>query len=110
MPGGPDELAELERRRKELYRELGQVGDFRRGSLNEVRRKCGKPNCACAAPGHLGHGPQYNRTRSEGGKNVCATHPLSYRRNGMSIFVLLAYSGYALGKVAARFRSSTIPQ
>jgi hypothetical protein len=34
----------------------------------------------------------------------------AYRRNGMSIFVLLLYSGYALGKVAARFRSSTIPQ
>ena len=36
--------------------------------------------------------------------------PLSYRRNGMSIFVLLLYSGYAWGKVATRFRSSTIPQ
>jgi hypothetical protein len=60
VPEEPDELAELERRRQELYRELGQVGDFRRGSLNEVRRKCGKPNCACAAPDHLGHGPQYN--------------------------------------------------
>jgi hypothetical protein len=58
-----DELAELERRRAELYRDLGQVGDFRRGSLNEVRRKCGKPNCACAAPGHPGHGPQRNLTR-----------------------------------------------
>ena len=41
-------LAELERRRAELYRELG-LGDFRRGSLNEVRRNCGKPGCACAA-------------------------------------------------------------
>ena len=39
-----------------------------------------------------------------------ATPPLSYRSNGMSIFVLLLYSGYALGKVATRFRSSTIPQ
>ena len=47
MPEGADELAGLERRREELYRELGQVGDFRRGSLNEVRRKCGKPGCAC---------------------------------------------------------------
>lgn len=37
-------------------------------------------------------------------------HALSYSRNGMIIFVLLLYSGYALGKVAARFRSSTIPQ
>ena len=68
MLDGPDELAELERRREELYRELGQVGDFRRGSLKEVRRKCGKPNCACAAPGHPGHGPQWNLTRTVGGR------------------------------------------
>ncbi len=65
---GPDELAELERRRAGLYAELGQVGDFRRGSLNEVRRKCGKPNCACAAPGHPGHGPQWNLTRKADGR------------------------------------------
>jgi hypothetical protein len=68
VPDGPDELAELERRRAELYAELGQVGDFRRGSLNEARRKCGKPNCACAAPGHPGHGPQWNLTRKAGGR------------------------------------------
>jgi hypothetical protein len=68
VPEEPDELAELEHRREELYRELGRVGDFRRGSLNEVRRKCGKPNCACAAPDHPGHGPQYNLTRSAGGR------------------------------------------
>ena len=68
MPEGADELAGLERRREELYRELGQVGDFRRGSLNEVRRKCGKPNCACAAPDHPGHGPQWNLTRTVGGR------------------------------------------
>jgi hypothetical protein len=68
MPEKPDELAELEFRREELYRELGRVGDFRRGSLNEVRRKCGKPNCACAAPDHPGHGPQWNLTRKVGGR------------------------------------------
>jgi len=68
VPEEPDELAGLEHRREELYRELGRVGDFRRGSLNEVRRKCGKPNCACAAPDHPGHGPQYNLTRTVGGR------------------------------------------
>ncbi len=68
MPDKRDELAELERRRAELYAELGQVGDFRRGSLNEARRKCGKPNCACAAPGHPGHGPQWNLTRKADGR------------------------------------------
>ena len=70
VPDEPGNLPGLEQRREELYRQLGQVGDFRRGSLNEVRRKCGKPNCACAQPGHPGHGPQYNLTRSEGGKTV----------------------------------------
>ena len=33
-------------------------------------RKCGKPNCACAQPGHRGHGPQWNLTRRVGGKTV----------------------------------------
>lgn len=68
MEIGPDELAVLERRRDELLLALGRTGDFRRGSLNETMRKCGKPNCACAAPDHPGHGPQYNLTWHEGGK------------------------------------------
>ncbi|HEX5293755.1 MAG TPA: DUF6788 family protein, partial [Streptosporangiaceae bacterium] len=68
VPEGSDELPELKRRRAELYRELSQVGDFRPGSLNEVRRKCGKPNCACATPGHPGHGPQWNLTRKADGR------------------------------------------
>ena len=46
------------------------MGDFRRGALNAVWRKCGKPNCACARPGHRGHGPQWNLTRRVGGKTV----------------------------------------
>lgn len=64
------DLAGLEARRAVLFAELAQVGDFRRGSLNAVRRKCGKANCVCAAPGHAGHGPQYNLTRWAGGKTV----------------------------------------
>jgi len=64
------DLAGLQARRAVLYAELAQVGDFRRGSLNAVRRRCGKANCACAAPGHPGHGPQYNLTRWVGGKTV----------------------------------------
>src|ERR1700746_262815 len=68
VPEEPYELPELERRRAGLYRELSRVGDFRPGSLNEVRRKCGKPNCACAAPDHPGHGPKYNLTRRVDGR------------------------------------------
>lgn len=63
MPdGGTDELTALEAHRAELYAQLAELGDFRRGSLNAVYRRCGKPNCACAAPGHPGHGPQWNLT------------------------------------------------
>ena len=64
------DLAWLERRRGELFALMSQVGDFRRGALNAVWRKCGKPNCACAQPGHRGHGPQYNLTRRIGGRTV----------------------------------------
>ena len=64
------DLAWLERRRAELFGLFCQVGDFRRGALNAVWRKCGKPNCACARPGHRGHGPQWNLTRRVGGKTV----------------------------------------
>jgi hypothetical protein len=67
---GPS-LAELEAERNRLYEQLSRVGDFRRGSVSENWRRCGKPNCACAAPGHPGHGPRVLWTRSAGrGKTV----------------------------------------
>lgn len=59
-----DSLASLEERRAELYRQLSATGDFRRGSITENYRRCGKANCACAQPGHPGHGPRYLWTRS----------------------------------------------
>ena len=61
-------LDELERRRAELYARLAGTGDFRPGSVSETWRRCGKPNCACAQPGHRGHGPRYLWTRSAGGR------------------------------------------
>jgi hypothetical protein len=59
-------LPELEALRDRLYAQLAAVGDFRRGSVSENYRKCGKPNCACAGPGHPGHGPRFLWTRSAG--------------------------------------------
>jgi hypothetical protein len=59
-------LPELEAERDRLYARLSRVGDFRRGSVSENWRKCGKPNCACARPGHPGHGPRFLWTRSAG--------------------------------------------
>jgi hypothetical protein len=66
MPGQP--LDDLERQRAELYEQLAGTADFRPGSVSETWRRCGKPNCACAAPDHPGHGPRYLWTRSEGGR------------------------------------------
>ena len=61
-------LPELEQRRAELFARLAVTGDFRPGSINATYRRCGKPNCACAQPGHPGHGPRWLWTRSQGGK------------------------------------------
>ena len=70
MSDRPPEITDLEQRRSQLYDDLRDVGDFRRGNVHAVRRKCGKPNCVCAQPDHPGHGPQYNLTRSVAGKTV----------------------------------------
>ena len=59
-----ESLAGLEERRAQLYRQLSATGDFRRGSITENYRRCGKANCACAQPEHPGHGPRYLWTRS----------------------------------------------
>ena len=73
MPDDADVVA-LEAERARLYAVLSQVGDFRRGTLSAVFRKCGKPGCRCAQPGERGHGPQWNWVRWRGGKTV-TTHP-----------------------------------
>ena len=66
-------LNELEAKRRSLYNKLEEIGDFRRGTISVNYRKCGKKNCACAKPGHPGHGPQYLWSTTIKGK--------SYARN-----------------------------
>ena len=61
-------VKELETQRATLLHELAQTGDMRRGSINEVYRRCGKSNCACADPAHPGHGPFYAYTVKVAGK------------------------------------------
>lgn len=63
-------LGDLEQRRDRLYAELTAIGDFRRGSISENYRRCGKPNCACAQPDHPGHGPRYLWTRTVAGRGT----------------------------------------
>lgn len=52
-------IERLEKKRSDLYKQLQELGDFRRGIISVLYRKCGKANCACAKEGHPGHGPQY---------------------------------------------------
>ena len=71
MPNVEDhDLAGLEAERTRLQGELGSVGDLRRGSVYSVHRPCGKPQCACAEPGHPGHGPLHLLSKSVAGKTV----------------------------------------
>jgi hypothetical protein len=50
-------IESLEAKREDLYMCLREVGDFRRGIISVLYRKCGKKYCACAKEGHPGHGP-----------------------------------------------------
>ena len=63
-------LADLQAQRDRLYEELATTGDFRRGSISENYRRCGKPNCVCAQPDHPGHGPRYLWTRTVAGRGT----------------------------------------
>lgn len=51
-----------------MYERLTEIGDFRRGSVSENYRRCGKPNCACARRDHPGHGPRFLWTRTVPGR------------------------------------------
>jgi hypothetical protein len=63
-------LPELESQRAGLFARLAAMGDFRRGSISENYRRCGKPSCACAQPGHRGHGPRWLWTRTVAGRGT----------------------------------------
>lgn len=64
-------LAELEARRSRLLERLASVGDFRRGSISENWRRCGKPSCRrCAEPGSRGHGPRWLWTKTVPGRGT----------------------------------------
>ncbi len=67
----------LSQRRDQLLQELAALQVFRRGSLNEMFRKCGKPNCHCAREGHPGHGPTWVWSRHLGGRTRSVTLPES---------------------------------
>lgn len=53
------DVSTLLQERSRALEELAQIGDFRRGSIAENYRRCGKVNCCCTRDEHRGHGPQY---------------------------------------------------
>ena len=66
---------EMERKQDQLLRELKQIGNFRRGSVNQVLKKCGKPKCACNRDDHPGHGPMNTLTYCDQGKKKTKSLP-----------------------------------
>ena len=69
----PDSLPDLLDDRSHLLQELSQLGDFQPGSITNVSRRCGKPNCHCAQPSDPGHGPHRQFTQKIDGKTVTQT-------------------------------------
>jgi len=69
----PESLAQLEKQRTELFRQIAVLGDFRRGSVTTTSGKCGKAVCHCARPNDPGHGPNFRLTRKVQGKTVTET-------------------------------------
>ena len=57
----------LRERYDALVEELLEMGEFRRGTIVERHRRCGKSGCACADNKHPGHGPQRILTYKEEG-------------------------------------------
>lgn len=71
----PKSLRELERERDDLLGGLGQLGDFRAGSITSAHRRCGKPACCCAKPDHPGHGPLLRLTYKLGPRSLTESLP-----------------------------------
>lgn len=63
-------LRQLESKRQEILQQLITVGPFRRGTVSENYRKCGKAQCHCTEAGSRGHGPQYLWNATINGKSV----------------------------------------
>lgn len=77
-----DLLADLEKQRAGIQRQIGQLGDMRAGSITPTGGRCGNARCHCHGKDDPGHGPFYRLTRKAGGKTVTETFstPASLRK------------------------------
>jgi hypothetical protein len=71
----PPSLADLEQQRLQLGSQLTRLGDFRRGSVTGIVRRCGKPSCHCAQPDDPGRGPTLRLTYKVQGKTITEALP-----------------------------------
>ena len=73
-------LDTLENRRSALLDQIGQLGDFRPGSITTTSGRCGNPNCHCHLPGEPAHGPHFRLTFRRQGKTVTESFPTAAAR------------------------------
>ena len=70
-----DSLEQLQQQRTQIFRQIGQLGDLRPGSITNTSGRCGKPSCRCHRPSQPGHGPHTRLTYKAGPKTVTESLP-----------------------------------
>ena len=71
----PQSLGDLEQQRSAILHRLGDLGDFRPGSITTTSGRCGKANCRCHRPDEPPHGPTDRFTYKVEGKTVSESLP-----------------------------------
>ncbi len=64
------EKEQLQKKYRELAKQLSQIGYICKGSVMSVYVKCGKPYCRCKTDENAKHGPYTIWTRKVKGKTV----------------------------------------
>ncbi len=73
-------LDTLENRRSALLDQIGQLGDFRPGSITTASGRRGNPNRHCHLPGEPAHGPHFRLSFRRQGKTVTESFPTAAAR------------------------------
>ena len=71
----PDSLADLERQRAAVLRQISELEDFRAGSITGTGGRCGNSVCHCHLPDDPGHRPHPRLTYKMNGKTVTESFP-----------------------------------
>ncbi len=66
----PKQLADYERRYRQLAGQLAEIGFISSGSVTRRYTRCGTPGCRCHADPPQPHGPYYQWTAKVNGKTV----------------------------------------